>query len=609
MSDSRLSIWCSALSDAALLKLAGPATFKRSHTYLHNGAISEPELSYPDAVSVLLQADVQGTELYSTRLRVSTDGQIEGDCDCPHADDGYFCKHQVALGLHLRGLLGGGVPELDAEAQKKIAASAKRVQTRADQRTALLQFLHTQTAETLAKKLWEIAEYDRSVMADLKAWRSLSTAKKDDKSLKAALSSMLKTPGFLDWHASSDYVRRAGQILPLLQDALEVEPQLARSACEHALRCLFKVGEHADDSNGAIGDLMQDVMDLLLKAVKADAPAAAWMNDWFKLMEDDPWGLWNAAEVLPVADAALAQAYGERVTRDWRNWCASHPPLAPVKDKKNTVTGYDAFDGDRYELRQRYLAHLQQQGDVLACIEAMRTSAETWIEHSDLIRYCEQQNKMREALQYAQLAHARYPDNDGLISDLLRCYERDGWDAEAYVLRRRRVEKSPLVKNYLAALDSAQAAGLNREQVRAELFAWQIAQEQQAMRHPTPTYGYARRDTGPACAPVVSIRVEWLLAEDQVLEALELAQLPNRCDPALLHTLALRLPVSHQPQALALLLRLFEYHMPAASNPYVEVLTLVREILPHHPDQAAWLASLRLQYKAKRNFIKGLNEL
>ena len=36
------------------------------------------------------------TEAYRTRLHWNED--LDGDCDCPAAEDG-FCKHQVALGL------------------------------------------------------------------------------------------------------------------------------------------------------------------------------------------------------------------------------------------------------------------------------------------------------------------------------------------------------------------------------------------------------------------------------------------------------------------------------------------------------------------------------
>ncbi len=51
--------------------------------------------------------------------------------------------------------------------------------------------------------------------------------------------------------------------------------------------------------------------------------------------------------------------------------------------------------------------------------------------------------------------------------------------------------------------------------------------------------------------------------------------------------------------------------MPGASTPYREVLHLVKEtasrMLP--PERCQWLAQLRAEYKAKRNFIKGLDAI
>jgi hypothetical protein len=60
-----------------------------------------------------------------------------------------------------------------------------------------------------------------------------------------------------------------------------------------------------------------------------------------------------------------------------------------------------------------------------------------------------------------------------------------------------------------------------------------------------------------------------------------------------------------------LLWRVFAATMPGASTPYREVLHLVKEtasrMLP--PERGQWLAQLRAEYKAKRNFIKGLDAI
>lgn len=48
--------------------------------------------------------------------------------------------------------------------------------------------------------------------------------------------------------------------------------------------------------------------------------------------------------------------------------------------------------------------------------------------------------------------------------------------------------------------------------------------------------------------------------------------------------------------------------MPHASSPFSEVLSLVRQICDRMDasQRAAWLAHLRLEYKVKRSFVRGL---
>ena len=73
------------------------------------------------------------------------------------------------------------------------------------------------------------------------------------------------------------------------------------------LRKIYKIAEHADDSNGEIGGLMRDVQDQLLGALKSSPPPAKWLDDWFALMAEDPWGMWNEQAVVEVAGPALQQ--------------------------------------------------------------------------------------------------------------------------------------------------------------------------------------------------------------------------------------------------------------------------------------------------------------
>ena len=339
------SSWLPLLSDAALRQLSGPAVFARGQTYAASGAIETLEDAEPaPGEQVALAAVVQGTQPYQVRVWIDEENDLDGECDCPHAQDGNFCKHLVALCLAWRGDLGGEAPAPDAQAARKVAAVAKRARTQASNRDALHAFVRAQPAQALAERLWAWAGYDRALMADLKAWQAEHSAGNDTKALRGAIGDLLRQrSGYLDWHEMPTYMRRAGRVLPLLQPWLQRDPAELRALCEHALRCLYKVAEHADDSNGELGGLMQDLIALLTQALHAAPPPAAWVERWFTLMAEDPWGLWDEKAILAAAGPAVLARYTERVREEWDRWQRSHP-----------ATG--RYDYQRSQLRGRYLA-------------------------------------------------------------------------------------------------------------------------------------------------------------------------------------------------------------------------------------------------------------
>ena len=593
-----------ALSDVVLRNLAGAAVFARGQTYASGDSVQDAKLSFSDdEKTITLQATVEGTQPYSVDVVVNEDDDVAGDCDCPHAQDGYFCKHQVALALVLRGMLGGVAPALDPAAQKKVAASAKRAKTQASNRASLQDFVNQQSAADLAQRLWSWAELDRNLMADLKGWAAQAQATDDPKSVTQAMAELLRNSReFLDWRECTAYAHRAGKVLPLLQPWLQKDPAQLRELCDYALRRLFKVAEQADDSSGQIGDLMHRVMDLMLEALRAQPPKAAWLDRWFSLQQADPFGLWSERTVVDAAGPAVQAAFARRAVADWHAWQGG-------KRSERVVSswGVERYDPERQKLRQRYLDCIERQDDPLAMMQAMHSSAQSAGEFSQLVEYCEKHRKLREAMGYALEAHKKFPKDGRTEADVLRCYERDGWNEEALAIRRRQLEARPDVEHFRAVLKCAQNAKRDVTAYRAELFAWAQEQEQkqELQGRATPS---SSRQARPASERDVSTRVSWLLAEKQLDEALALVQVPHRCDARLLREIAGKLPASRNQDALPLLLRVFAFAMPRASTPYTDVLAIVQETIARmEPSpRAQWLAYLRAEYKAKRNFIKEL---
>ena len=483
-------------------------------------------------------------------------------------------------------------------------------------------FLQNQTPTVLTQRLLNWAQADSSLMAELKAWvaqAQISDDPKAVKGVKTAITALLKSSGFIDWRESASYANQADKVFPLIEKVLETDAVAARGLTEHALRCIYKASEDADDSNGEIGEVMNGLMDLLMDCLEAEPPPASWLEEWFALMEDDPWGLWDEAAVVLVAGPALQAAYSQRAAKDWRAWGVENArvneatPTAQAKEKPTSrILAYRHYDHVRAELRTRYLDDLKRQGDMSVLLEAMKSSVLGASEYSQLIALFESLGNKQEALLYAKTACQLHPEDWRCETDLLRCYELNGMYLEALGIRRKQLEKSPTVENYRAALKTAEAAMKDRASYRVELFNWAQSVElkpkqESSWRRPIDNQPSAQG----ASTRQVSTRVSWLLSEEKLDEALALVQSPNACSAALLHTIAKKLPSARDLEAVPLLLRLFEMTMPGASSPYDDVLRLVAETARRikQPERGHWLAMLRAEYKAKRNFIKGLDGL
>ena len=586
------------LSNETLSDLAGDKVFARGKTYAASGAVQGLEDLPPTPFHLMgARARVHGSEVYDTEIWWLPDDDLNGDCDCPQGQEGFFCKHQVALALVWRARLRGVDVLPDPGAVKQVQAAAKRAQTRANNIETLRQFVFAQKAEELATLLWQLADGDKEVMARLKAWQAQSAVKNsleggDVRAAQAAVRELLKNPkGFLEPRDCGPYLRRAEQIFPIIETVLEKSPAQARALCEEALKRLYKVGESADDSwGGEFSELIPRTTLLLSLCLQADPPPASWLKTWLALAQQDPWGLSPSREVIAAAGPAVQKAYSLQVAKDWQEWHAKHPK----------AQGH--WDRDRSERRSAYLDDLNRQGDESSVFAVMSSTADTPGEWAELVQWCEARQRWREAMTLSQKAFKQHPADARIESALLRAYERDGYDEEALSIWQKRLQSQPSSDHYKAVLQAAQRAGRDVQVYRQSLMDWAASQEQRTERAWGSPSGRAIVD--------VSVRVRWLSeVEKDLSAALGLVmQQGVQCDARLLLALASHLPKSQDVQARVLFLRLFEHTMPRASTPYTEVLNLVRLALDRMnvDDRALWLASLRSQYKAKRNFTKEL---
>ena len=594
--------WHDELSDERLRDYAGKEVFARGLTYFNEG---RAKLSRDGGGNATFA--VKGMQLYSTELYFEDMG-LHVDCDCPHGRDGHFCKHMVAAALFWRGHLGGdAAPAAEPKPAKERAAKA--AQTKARKRDELKAFIESRDAASLSSLLWGWAERDRDLMAELKAWAASEQASDDPSLLKKALDVLLvSTRELLPYRDAFTYAQRAGKAGKLLEQALARGPAQALDAGEHALRRLYRVAAHADDSGGEIGGVMQMCMEVMLRALAQHPPAPAWAERLVGLLDDDPYGLWDVDAVLDAAGPEVAHRFGKVLTT---RWAAIEAGRGKGDAKKEVSWGTGGArteaDYERDRIRRLLIADLERQGDAGTVIDFMKRSAHRDHELVQAIVYCEKQGRPRDALALAEAAYKRDPKNRQIEEAVLRCWERDGWDEQAFALRKRRWWRDPGLDDYRALLRAAQAAKQPLDALRAEVEAMLIERE----KVPPAAAAWQSPVGRSPQVPDVSLRVQWLLFEGRLDEALALVARPNACRPQLLLDVAAALGAPRNTEAFALIDRVARHEVERAQGRYDDAIAMVT-LASERLDAAAareYLARLQAEYKAKRNFAKGIDAM
>jgi tetratricopeptide (TPR) repeat protein len=598
------------LSDAALRAISSPKILERGATYALSGAV---RIVGEDLKPVpTISAEVDGTGTYSTRVWI--DGRVHGTCDCPNADDGWFCKHQVAVALVWRKRLGGSEPVVDEAARKRVQASVKRAETIKRRREALQEFLTSLPASVLAGKLMDFADSYREIDRELRTWQRISGAQARPDDRKALVSETLAAGRhFMDSWDVGPWVRQAQSILPLLQNERARDPQAAVALSLYALRRGWAALMRADDSNGEIGGLCAAIGAEWIAALQAAGPQPAAFGDtYLRVQLEDPFGSFDTVAAESAMGSDAVDRYRQALERHWRELKdAALGRRTALEPGRRTASERLEDGGTRlWTVERLHLEQLELAGDIDGMLAVLREDLSEPHHHAAITALLEKHGRFREAFANAEKACKAIPGDRRLEDDLLRCYERDGWTDEAYTLRRKRFEEAPSVQGFHATLKAASAAGKNEADVRGELLAWLEARELEAMRHterPRSRFVGGSHGADPPRRDV-SLRAALLGSEQRWAEACKLVQPPAVCDPRVLREIALHLPDAERDRAAELLLRVLGRAMLAAQTPYRDELALVSEIAARldADRRSTWLASLRSEFKAKRNFVRDL---
>src|ERR1017187_9665719 len=325
--------------EADLRRGAGERSFGRGLGYLD--AVGDLETGV-DQVT----ATVYGTDAYEVVLDLD-DGGVTGECSCPHGQEGFFCKHLVAVGLTVLGQAG------DVPAQRVAAAAKAR---------SLESWLEGLSRDALLTLVREQVRADRGLRRRLEL--RAAAAGPDLSDVRARVRELLDVSGFsrygaIEYADARAYSSQVDEVLPVI-DGLIDGGQAAEAAdiAGQALSAVLEALEQADDSDGYIGGSAQALADAHARACAA-APVdpvglAAWLAG-VGLGDGQMLGDFDAGAYHDALGESGKAEYRRLITQAWRaNPSGWH--------EKYLMQGLLRTDGDVDALVAMYAAELLPSG-------------------------------------------------------------------------------------------------------------------------------------------------------------------------------------------------------------------------------------------------------
>ncbi|MGW7818146.1 SWIM zinc finger family protein [Streptomyces puniciscabiei] len=245
-----------------LRALAGARSFERGLGYLD--AVNGLEVGESSVTAV-----VHGTDVYEVELTLGGDEGVSGWCDCPHGQEGNFCKHCVAVALTVLRR-AKTIPRQRAAARAR--ASGLETWLSALSRDELQALVREQITEDpeLRRRLELRAAAARS---DLDTVRDRIIAPIDPRSFA--------WHRYIEYADASGYARQVAEAASALR-ALTAEGHAAQTVglAEEALRVLGEAYGEIDDSDGVVGQAAAAVAETHLEACGVARPDPDRLAEW-----------------------------------------------------------------------------------------------------------------------------------------------------------------------------------------------------------------------------------------------------------------------------------------------------------------------------------------
>ena len=534
-------------------------------------------LEYLDAVRNLeigaeqITATVHGTDAYEVVL-IPDGAGVTGECSCPHGQEGFFCKHLVAVGLTV-------LRQAENLPQQRAAAAAKA--------QALDSWLDGLSRADLLTLVREQVRADR----DLRRRLELRAAAADPGDMQARVQELLDVyevsrRGYVEYSDAKAYSTQIDQVVDVIDGLTDAgQAAAAVSVARYALQVLTDALGRADDSDGYIGGSARELAAAHAQAcatADVDQVELAWWLAGFVLGEGDRltnFGVEDYGEAL--GDRGKAE-YRRLITEVWqRNPTGWHEKFL----MRSTLQAI----GDVDALIAMYAADLGPQG----------------LTHLMIAKELDRAGRADEALHWAErgLREATERVGDQLADYLVARYESAGALDKALAARQAAFDTDRTLARYRALRDAAGKTG-QWEAVRERALR-QLKKDAAAYR----AQGESGFDYAWTASPVW---VSALIDDGDTAAAWDAAAGIASARQWL--TLADLIAQDRPGDALPIYLRAVEPLMSQTGDPvYEQVADLLVKIRDCHQrlgtsaQFAAYLTWLRADQKRKRNLIKLLD--
>ena len=202
----------------------------------------------------IITAKVLGTDAYDVSVEVDNGIFIDGDCTCPYASEGNYCKHMAALLYYLDN------ENLDENnnyttKEKKIRDSLKNI-----------------NKKELDAFLVELLTEDRNIYDKFRLRFNNSfprlTLKEYKKKIYDAIKSSAGRDGFIDYHESWDYTKNMHKITSEVNKLVDNgEYDLAFEVAKTILETIPETD--IDDSNGSTGEVAESCIEIIERILES----------------------------------------------------------------------------------------------------------------------------------------------------------------------------------------------------------------------------------------------------------------------------------------------------------------------------------------------------